>query len=359
MDGLTGGRGATAVELRPGRRDDAEVCGRICYEAFSGIADTHGFPSDFASLQVGVDVASEMLAHPQIYAVVAEIDGRVVGCNFLDERSAIVGVGPVGVDPAVQNRGVGRALMLDVLRRATDRRAAGVRLLQSAYHSRSLSLYASLGFTARDVLACMNGTPPTGRIPGRQVRPATTGDLEACAAACRRVHGHDRTAELADAIAQGAGLVVEHDGRISGYASDLGFTGHAVGESDADVEALILAADAFPRLRDPGADHQRRAVPVVPGARPPRRAHDDADEHRSLHHTPGCLPAQRAVLTRDSPRPRRRRKWPSPGRTGTTIGPEVARGRIGVVGGCRPARRRTSLDLVQPRLGGRSPCNVA
>jgi predicted N-acetyltransferase YhbS len=171
VDGLTGGRGATAVELRPGRRDDAEVCGRICYEAFSGIADTHGFPSDFASLQVGLDVASAMLAHPQIYAVVAEIDGRVVGCNFLDERSAIVGVGPVGVDPAVQNRGVGRALMLDVLRRAADRRAAGVRLLQSAYHSRSLSLYASLGFTA--------------------------------------------------------------------------FTGHAVGESDADIEALILAADAF------------------------------------------------------------------------------------------------------------------
>ena len=117
-------------------------------------------------------MASEMLAHPQIYAVVAEIAGRVVGCNFLDERSAIVGVGPVGVDPVVQNRGVGRALMLDVLRRAADSRAAGVRLLQSAYHSRSLSLYASLGFTARDVLACMNGTPPTGRIPGRQVRPA-------------------------------------------------------------------------------------------------------------------------------------------------------------------------------------------
>ena len=56
MDGLTGGRGSTAVELRPGRPDDAEVCGRICYEAFGAIADTHGFPSDFASLQVGLDV---------------------------------------------------------------------------------------------------------------------------------------------------------------------------------------------------------------------------------------------------------------------------------------------------------------
>jgi len=135
--------------------------------------------------------------------------------------------------------------MLDVLRRAADRRAAGVRLLQSAYHSRSLSLYATLGFTVRDVLACMQGTPPTGRIPGHRVRRATTADLSACAVVCRRVHGHDRTAEMADAIAHGTGLVVEHDGRISGYASDLGFAGHAVGESDADLKALILAADTF------------------------------------------------------------------------------------------------------------------
>ena len=233
------------VELRPGRRDDAEVCGRICYDAFCAIAAAHGFPSDFPSLQVGIDVASAMLAHPQIYAVVAELDGQVVGSNFLDERSAIAGVGPVSVDPAAQNRGVGRALMLDVLRRATDRQAPGVRLLQAAYHSRSLSLYATLGFTVRDVLACMQGTPPTGQIPGHQVRQATTADLDACAVVCHRVHGHDRTAEMADAIADGTGLVVEHDGRISGYASDLGFTGHAVGESDADLKALILATDTF------------------------------------------------------------------------------------------------------------------
>ena len=136
-------------------------------------------------------------------------------------------------------------MKVDVLRRAADRQASGVRLLQAAYHSRSLSLYATLGFTVRDVLACMQGTPPTGRIPGHRARPATTADLGACAVVCRRVHGHDRTAEMADAIAHGTGLVVEHDGRISGYASDLGFTGHAVGESDADLKALILAAETF------------------------------------------------------------------------------------------------------------------
>ena len=234
-----------SVQLRSGRLEDADTCGRICYDAFGAIAAQHRFPSDFPSPEVGIGVVSAMLAHPQMYSVVAEVDGRVVGSNFLDERSTIAGVGPVSVDPAVQNRGVGRALMHDVLRRARDRHAPGVRLLQAAYHSRSLSLYTALGFTVRDVLACMQGTPPSGRIPGHQVRRATTVDLDACAAACRRVHGHDRTAELADAIAHGTALVVEHDDRISGYASDLGFTGHAVGASNADLEALILAASAF------------------------------------------------------------------------------------------------------------------
>jgi hypothetical protein len=39
--------------------------------------------------------------------------------------------------------------------------------------------------------------------------------------------------------------VTEHDGRISGYATDLAFFAHAVGESNEDLKALIMAADAF------------------------------------------------------------------------------------------------------------------
>jgi hypothetical protein len=39
--------------------------------------------------------------------------------------------------------------------------------------------------------------------------------------------------------------VVEHDERISGYATDLAFFAHAVGESNEDLKALIMAAEAF------------------------------------------------------------------------------------------------------------------
>lgn len=233
------------IKLRPGTPEDTEVCGRIIYEAFGAIADQHNFPKDFPARETTAGVASMLLGHPGFYSVVAEVNGKVVGSNFLDERSTIPGVGPITVDPAVQNGGVGRALMRDVMQRATDRGAPGIRLLQAAYHGRSLSLYAKLGFQVRDLLACMQGTPPTGEIPGYRVRRATTADVEECGAVCRRVHGHDRDGEVRDALAQGTALVVEHDGRISGYATGLAFFAHAVGESNEDLKALIMAAEGF------------------------------------------------------------------------------------------------------------------
>jgi predicted N-acetyltransferase YhbS len=233
------------VKLRVGTLTDAEACGRICYEAFGAIAGAHHFSSDFPDPQTGVGLLSMLLGHPGFYSVVAEVNGDVVGSNFLDERSAVVGVGPITVDPKLQDAGVGRALMQDVLGRAADRGAPGVRLVQAAYHNRSLSLYAKLGFQVRDLLACMQGAPPRGGVAGYHARQATAGDGDACNTVCRRVHGHDRAGEVSDAIRQGTARVVEHDGRVSGYATDMAMFAHAVGESNEDLKALISSADAF------------------------------------------------------------------------------------------------------------------
>ena len=78
------------------------------------------------------------------------------------------------------------------------------------------------------------------------VRPATEEDVDACNRLCRQVHGHDRGGELRDAIAQGSANVVERMGGITGYATIIGFFGHAVGETDEDIKALIGAAKEFP-----------------------------------------------------------------------------------------------------------------
>ena len=180
------------VTLRPGNAEDAQHCGAICYEAFKTIAEQHNFPPEFPSPEVVSEILARLLVHPDVYAVVAELDGRVVGSNFLHERSTVAGIGPITVDPAVQNRAVGRQLMQHVLARVTQRRFPGVRLVQAAYHNRSLALYARLGFVVREPLSTMQGAPLAVQIPDYTVRPATEHDLDACNQVCVQVHGLDR-----------------------------------------------------------------------------------------------------------------------------------------------------------------------
>jgi predicted N-acetyltransferase YhbS len=186
-----------------------------------------------------------LLARKDIYAVVAEVEGRVVGSNFLWENAAIAGVGPITVAPAAQNLAVGKSLMEAVMQRAYERHFAGIRLVQAAYHNRSLSLYTKLGFDAREPLSTLQGSAIGLEIPGRAVRAAKESDLAACNQLSLKVHGHERGPELLDAIKAGTATVVEHAGRITGYATLIGFFGHAVGENNEDLKALIGAARSF------------------------------------------------------------------------------------------------------------------
>lgn len=234
------------IILRVGRPNDAEICGSICHEAFKAMADQHNFPHDFPAPEVAVKLLFQLFSRSDIYSVVAEVDGQVVGSNFLWENAVIAGVGPITIDPAVQNLAVGRRLMEDVMRRAQEGRFAGVRLVQAAYHNRSLSLYTKLGFDTREPLSVLQGPAIGMEIPGYAVRSANEGDLGACNKLCFRVHGHDRGPELLDAVKQGTATVVEHGGCITGYATMVGFFGHAVGENNKDLQVLIGAATVFP-----------------------------------------------------------------------------------------------------------------
>jgi len=231
--------------IREGVPDDALECGRICYEAFRAIAEEHNFPPDFPNPEAAVGTVSAMLSSAGSYGAVAVLDGKIVGSNFLDERNPISGVGPISIDPRAQNHGVGGRLMRTVMERSERKGFAGIRLVQSGYHSRSLSLYSKLGFEVREHLSCMQGNAIGEAIPGCTVRPAVEGDLDSCAALCVRTHGHNRTGELRSAIRQGSATVVERAGRTTGYATVLAIYGHAVAETNDDLQALIAAAKAF------------------------------------------------------------------------------------------------------------------
>ena len=135
--------------------------------------------------------------------------------------------------------------MQDVLRHVAASGAPGVRLVQAAYHNRSLCLYTSLGFHTREPLSVMQGPRLDLSFAGYQVRPAQLGDVAACNTLCRDIHGFERAVELREAVGQATAMVVEHLGEISGYATHMGFIGHVVARSNRDMMALIGAAPEF------------------------------------------------------------------------------------------------------------------
>ncbi|HYO80196.1 MAG TPA: GNAT family N-acetyltransferase [Bryobacteraceae bacterium] len=233
-----------SIILRPGRLEDAPACGEICYRAFRAISEEHNFPPDFPSVEAATGLMGAILSKPGVHSVVAETEQRIVGSNFLWEDT-IAGVGPITVDTAAQNGAIGRRLMQQVLDHARCKNFAGVRLVQAAYHNRSLSLYTKLRFVVREPLATMQGPAINERVPGYDVRPATEQDTGVCNALSHRVHGHARSVELCEAIGRANATVVVRDGRITGYATGIGFFGHAIGETNEDVKALLAAAPAF------------------------------------------------------------------------------------------------------------------
>ncbi len=234
-----------SVTIRETVAADAAECGRIMHDAFAAIADRHNFPRGFPSVEVATGLAKALIADPGFYGVAAEDDGRLIGSNFIDMRSPIGGIGPITVDPTVQNRGTGRSLMQAVMDHAAAGRLPGIRLVQEAYHNRSLCLYTRLGFVTREPLSAMQGPPLNIRIAGYEVRRATAADIAAANELCRRVHGFDRGGELTAAVERNSATVVEHLGRVTGYATEIGWFAHAVAETSEDMKALIGAAPAF------------------------------------------------------------------------------------------------------------------
>jgi predicted N-acetyltransferase YhbS len=231
--------------MRPGKPEDANACGAICYKAFKAIADEHHFPPDFPDTETAVGLMNFIFSGSGVYSVVAEGNGQIVGSNFLWENRFIGGVGPITVDPTCQNAEAGRKLMEQVLHRVEDLNLAGVRLVQAAYHNRSLALYTKLGFDVQEPLSVVQGAALNIRFPGYQVRAANEADLNSCNQLCYQIHGHDRSYELPGAIKAGTFFVVEYNGMITGYTTQVGFLGHTIAATNTGLKALIGASAHF------------------------------------------------------------------------------------------------------------------
>lgn len=230
------------------RDEDVERCGGICYEAFRDVAERHGFRPDFPAPEAAIQLMQMLAAHPDVFSVVAEQDGEVIGSNHLTEYDAIRAVGPITVDPNAQAKGAGRLLMEAVIERGKqsieEKTAIGIRLVQDSFNRSSLSLYTSLGFDVREPLAFMEGELHGDVPPDITVRAIREEDYASCAELCRVVHGFDRVNELKSTPPFLTSFVAIRDGRITAYASAPHFwaLNHAVAETESDMRAVLIGA---------------------------------------------------------------------------------------------------------------------
>lgn len=237
-----------ALIIRSIRQDDAEMCGKIGFQAHKAISSAHGYPSEQPSLEFAVGMISTLLANPNSWGTLAERDGQILGSIFLHlfPASPVAAIGPLTVDPSAQG-GVGRALMEASLTEARKRSYDQVRLVQSPSHLRSFVLYTKCGFILREPLFLMSGNPVPSIVGKKHdVRAARSEDISACNEICISVHGFSREIELRQAIDQQVASVnIDNTGNITGYAAGIGWLGHAVAKTNEVLKALVANASAI------------------------------------------------------------------------------------------------------------------
>ena len=230
------------TQIRSMTQDDVQACGRICFEAFKGISDKHNFRWDFPSEEAAVQFLQSIYSSPDVFNVVAEDEGQIVGSNHLWEYDDIRAVGPITVDPAIQAQGIGRTLMEAVIERGSGSKS--IRLVQDAYNGASLSLYTSLGFDVKEPLVMIEGVARAEVPAGIEVRTIQEEDFRECAELCRDAIGFERTNELRNTPSFLPTFVAVRDGKIRAYAAAPHFwaLNHAVAETIEDMAAVLAGA---------------------------------------------------------------------------------------------------------------------
>jgi predicted N-acetyltransferase YhbS len=237
------------VTIRPTTAADVDDVGQILYDAFNTIADLHNFPRDFPTLEIARLTAKQRIAHPRFYGIVAESAGAIVGSNFLDERGEVRAIGPISVDPSLHERGFGRQLMLAVIRRAYG--SHSVRLVQDAFNTLSMPLYASLGFEVKEPLVLIEGRLRADPPAEGAVRPLTNDDAYECSRLHEAVHGVERLEEIRDAIRHFSPYAIVQRGKITGYVTSITNWGlaHGVAETEDDLRGLLAGVSRQSRDR--------------------------------------------------------------------------------------------------------------
>ena len=238
-----------AFALRKAAKEDAEAIGALLFAAFDSLDRQHGQRPFYASEASAMAGAHAMLARSDAFGVVAvgEADNALLGAAFAQRigvrggAESVLGIGPVGVAPDAQSRGLGRALLHGV----GAHTALRARMTQDAFNNASLTLYLSCGFEFAAPLAFLSrsraqtadtpSSPPA--VAGLRVaRETVADDAHAAARLHARLLGFRRPTPFdALVVRNAAGECVAYVQRAAAYP-------HGCAES---FEAHLCAIDAW------------------------------------------------------------------------------------------------------------------
>jgi predicted N-acetyltransferase YhbS len=251
---------------------DIERAGEVIVAAFNNVFTRHGYQPPFPSREVGIGIARAYWQREPKESFVAIDDSQVIGSGFLHLRGDTAGIGPITVDPTSQAKGVGRELMMAVIR--TARRCPSLRLVQDAFNTASFPLYSKLGFASCGIVLGLTGQNlrPALRPHAHIIGEMTIDDVERIVALDSRLAGITRPHDLQFFAEQPPQLVSLSGGKLTGYlcllrSGPTTFLGPAVATEPAILRSLIARAVEMEqskvlRMRLP-ARHQELVVDAL------------------------------------------------------------------------------------------------
>lgn len=233
------------MDIRTIKPADTEAAGALLFRAFENSAGDHGVAAPWDSeaqtralLERHRDTASDRV-------LVAEEGGAVVGVGAVRMRGEVATIGPLAT--YIQGRGIGGALLDDLLGRADEAGTLAQRLYVDAWNPSAYALYAGRGFGVIDTVIHVERAPAPGPAlessRGLEVRAFEARDQDEVQRLDRRLTGHDRPADLTERVR----LVARRRGDVVGYlgageAGDTILLGPAVAVDVSDLFTLITHA---------------------------------------------------------------------------------------------------------------------
>lgn len=209
------GRALMGIVIRGMSIEDTEETGKVIVSSFNDVFIKHGFPAPFPAWQIGQGIASSYARHDPEGCIIALEGGKIVGSGFIHLRGETATIGPVSVSPDCQNKGIGRALMEELLHIGTN--SSSIRLIQDSFNLVSFSLYARLSFEAKDTVLNMimegpedyqkTGTHFACQSERSEFRIVEKKDLPMVVSLDKKMLGLDRAKDFQLLINEGAGFM--------------------------------------------------------------------------------------------------------------------------------------------------------